>query len=93
MTAVLSYQTSVYFHLYRRSNADKFMVVGCHDHDLNTYRKRRLFKFRKCTEVLKEGIWSGLFSAAYQNGDQYYDAGPLCPIILAVVMTMLWLCY
>ena len=21
----------------------------------------------------KEGIWSGLFSAAYQSGDQYYD--------------------
>ena len=25
-------------------------------------------------------MWSGLFSAPYQNGSQYYDVGPLCPI-------------
>ena len=39
-----------------------------------------LFNFHKGTEVLKEGIRSGLFSVAYQNGDQYCDVGPLCPI-------------
>ena len=31
----------------QRSNADKFKYVGCHGHNLNTDRKRRLFKFRK----------------------------------------------
>ena len=28
----------------------------------------------------KYGILSSLFSAAYKNGDQYYDGGPPCPI-------------
>ena len=45
---------------------------GCHDHDLNTDRKQVFFNFRKGTEGMKEGILSGLFSAAYQNGDQHY---------------------
>ena len=39
------------------SNADKFTVLGCHDRNLNTDRKRRLFNFFKGTEVLKEGIY------------------------------------
>ena len=55
-------------------------IARCHDHDLNTDRKRRLFMFRKGTEVLNEVIRSGLLSAAYQNGDQHYDVGPLCSI-------------
>ena len=65
------------------SNAEKCTVLGCHAHspDLNNDRKRLFFYFRWGTEVLKEGIWSGLFSAAYQNDDQYYDIGPLCHII------------
>ena len=29
---------------------------------------------------MKEGVLSGLFTASYQNGDQYYDVGPLCHI-------------
>ena len=36
------------------------------------------FKFRKGTEVVKEGILSGLLSAAYQNG----NIGPLCSITI-----------
>ena len=56
------------------------MVLGCHYHDLNTGLKRWFFNFRKSTEVLQEGILFGLFSAPYQNGDQYCDVGPLCPI-------------
>ena len=44
-------------------------MLGCYDHDLNTDRKRRFFTLSEDTEVLKEGIRSGLFSAAYQNGD------------------------
>ena len=62
------------------SIAEKFTVAGCHDHYLNTDRKWWLFNFRKCTEVMKEGISSGLFSAAHYNGDQCYDIGPPCPI-------------
>ena len=38
------------------SNADKFKVIYCHGHNLNTDSKRRLFKFRKGLEVLKEEI-------------------------------------
>ena len=64
----------------RSSNADKCTVLGCHDHKLNTGHKRRLSYFCKDTEVVKKGILSGLFSAAYQNGDQYYDFGPLWSI-------------
>ena len=37
-----------------------------------------------CTEVVKEGIWFGLFPVAYKNDDQNYDAGPLCPIVYGV---------
>ena len=55
------------------------MVLGCHNHYLNIDCKLRLFNLRKYTEVLKEEIWSGLFSAAYQNGDQYYDVGSALP--------------
>ena len=62
------------------SNADKVKVVGCYDHNLNTDRKRRLFNFGKGTQVPKEGIGSGLFSASNQNGDRHYDVGPLCSI-------------
>ena len=40
------YRTCVYFHV-QSSNIDKFKVVGCHDHNLNTDSKWRLFKFRK----------------------------------------------
>ena len=72
------------------SNADKFTVVGCHDHDLNTDHKQRFFSFHKVT-VLKEGIWSSVFSAAYQeeNGDQcyYYDVGPLCPLSISFFLS------
>ena len=50
-----------------------------HDHDPNTDNKRQLSNLRKGTEVMKEGIWPGFFPAAYQNGDQFYDIGPLCP--------------
>ena len=64
----------------RSSNAEKFTVVGCYDHNLNTDRKRRLLNFRKGTQVPKEGILVGLFSASNQNGDQHYDAGLLCSI-------------
>ena len=32
--------------------------------------------------MLKEGICSGLFLAAFQNGVPCYDVGPLCPIML-----------
>ena len=68
--------------LYIQSSvADKFKVVGCHGHNLNTDHKRRHFKFRKGIEVVKLRIWSDLLSAAYQNGDQHYDVGPLCLII------------
>ena len=35
------------FSCIQSSNKDKFKVVGCHDHNLNTDRKRRLLKFRK----------------------------------------------
>ena len=38
----------------RSDNAEKCPVVGCHDHDLNTDRKR--LGFFNCTEILKEGI-------------------------------------
>ena len=80
--------SNLYLFLYiRRRNAEKFTVLGCHGHDLNTDHKRRHFYFRKCTEIMKEGIWSGLFWAAYQNGDQYYDVGPLCPIRNNIPMT------
>ena len=63
------------------SNADKML-----GHDLNTDHKHRFFNFRKVTGVLKERNWSDLFSAAYQNGDQYHDIGPLCPITS-------WICH
>ena len=56
------------------------LFFGFHDNDLNSDHKWGVFNFRKGTEVLKEEISSGLFSAAYQIGDQYYDVGPLCPI-------------
>ena len=61
------------------------MVLGCHDHEQNTERKRRFFNFRKGTEILKEGIWAGLFSAASQTGDQYYDV-----IILIASLRYRW---
>ena len=41
------------------------------------YTKLQVAMQIKCP---KEGILSGLFSAANQNGDQYYDIGPLCSI-------------
>ena len=76
-------RTSVYFYVFRSSNVDKFKVVGCHGHNLNTDRKRRFFKLRKGIEqVLKEGIRSGLLSMPYKNGDQHYDVGPLCSIVI-----------
>ena len=58
MTAVLSYRTCVDFDDVRSSNVEKFTVLGCHDHDINTDRKRHFFpqNFRKGTEALKEGI-------------------------------------
>ena len=45
------------WHLFlciRSSDAKKYTVVGHHDHDLNTDRKRRFLNFRKGTEVVKE---------------------------------------
>ena len=41
---VWSFRTSVYFYVYE-TNEDKFKFVGCHGHNLNADRKRRLFKF------------------------------------------------
>ena len=40
------------------------------------------FNFRKGTEGLNGGIWYGLFSETYQNGDDHYDVGSLCPIVI-----------
>ena len=54
--SVWSFRTSVYFYVTQSSNADKFKVVGCYDHNLNTDRKRRLFNFGKGTQAPKEGI-------------------------------------
>ena len=66
----------------RSSTGEKFTVLGCYGHNLNTDRTQTatFFNYFKCTYVLKKEIWFGLFSAAYQNGDQYYDVGQLCPI-------------
>ena len=77
------------------SNADKFTWSLNASHNLNTERKRKCFKFCKNIEFLKEGIWFGLLSAAYQNGNQHYfnlvqralvlkdyDLGPLRHIYL-----------
>ena len=78
MTAVLSYyRTCIYFYVYKVAMPKNRTVLGCHDRDLNTDRKRRFFNFRKGTEVTKKGISSGLFSAAYKNGDQYYTPSDL----------------
>ena len=33
----------------RSSNADKFTVLGCYDHNLNTDRKKQLFNYGKFT--------------------------------------------
>ena len=38
------------------SNAEKRTVLGCHDHDPNTHRKRSFFNLRQGTEVVKERI-------------------------------------
>ena len=80
MTAVSSYRTCIYSYAYEVA-IQKKAFLGSLVYDLNTDSKRRLFNFCKCTEVVKEGIISGLFSAAYPNGDHYYDVGPLCPIL------------
>ena len=39
---------------------------------------------------MKDGILSGLFSAIYQNGDQYYDVGPFCPIPVYPLLSTRW---
>ena len=51
-----------------------------HYHNLNTDRKRRLFKFRKGHSVPKEDIRSG-FVIVQSNVDQRYDVGPLCLMV------------
>ena len=79
VSAILTFEPALFLCI-QGSIADKFKVVGCHGYNVNTVRKRPIFKFRKAIEVLKEGIWSGLLSAPYQNGDQHYDIGPLCLI-------------
>ena len=71
------------FSCIQRSNIDKFKAVGCHDHNLNTDRKRRLFKFRKGHSVPKEESRSR-FVIVQSNVDQRYDVGLLCLIDLAV---------
>ena len=80
VSSVLTFNLRVFLCI-QSSNADKFKVVGGHGHNLKTDRKRRIFKFRKGIEVMKEAIWSGLLSAPYQNGDQHYDVGPLWLIV------------
>ena len=84
MTAVFSYRTCVYFYAYEVAMQTNTRPLGGYDHEQNTDRKRRFLNFRKGTEILKERIWSGLFSASSQNGNQYYDVGPLCPIALHI---------
>ena len=72
----------------RSSNAEKCPALGCHDHDVDTDRKRQLFTFHKGPEAPKERIWSGLFSTVYQNGDRYYeyDVGLLCANGLGILI-------
>ena len=64
LSAVLTFEPVSIFLCIQSSNADKFKVFGCHGHNLNTDRKRRLFKFRKGIEVVMEGIWSGFVVSA-----------------------------
>ena len=66
------------FSCIQSTNTDQFKVVGCDDHNLNTDRKRRRFKFRKGVASRRNLI--RFLSAANQNVDQRYDVGPLCLI-------------
>ena len=73
ITAVLSYRTCIYFYVYE---------AAMQTNDLHIVA---VFNLRKG----KGGIWSVLFLAVYQNGDQYYDAGPLFPIQENSLLTLL----
>ena len=82
ISVVLSYQTCVYFYVYKVAmQTNSWSLVAIIMTKIFT-ATGSFFNFRKGTQVLKEGICSGLFSAAYQNSDQYYDIGPLWPIEL-----------
>ena len=79
MRGVLTFEPASIFMHTRKQYIDKFKAAGCHDHNLNTDRKRRLFKFRKGHSVPKEEIRSG-FVIVQSNVDQHYDVGPHCLI-------------
>ena len=67
----------------RSSNAGKFTVLGCYDHNLNSDRKQR-HHFGKCTDVLKKGIFIRFVYSEwhFKMEISIYDVGPLCPIVL-----------
>ena len=59
----LSYRTCVCFYVYEVAMQTNSWSLVARNHNLNTDHKQRLCNFRKCTAVLKEGIWTSLFSA------------------------------
>ena len=63
-------------------NAEKCSALGCHDHDINTDSKRRIFNFRKKHRSPEGRNLIRFVFSDISKWLQYYDVGPLCPIIL-----------
>ena len=63
VTAVLSYRTCVDFDDVRSSNVEKCTVLGCHDHHLNTDRKRLFFFFKISVNFKAQKSWRKEFDS------------------------------